>query len=141
MPITQDLAQSMDDYIDDGRKPMTGKYDREPLFTASHGRMSRGRFRSIVCRVTAPCLQNKSCERCNRNDSTKCLNAVSPHAIRRGSITHFLTEDVPIEIVGDRMDVSRRVLKKHYDNVSSEEGIWTISKEYLHPVSLPISSW
>jgi hypothetical protein len=48
------------------------------------------------------------------------LNAVSPHAIRRGSITHFLRNDVPVEIVGDRMDVSRDVLADHYDQRSAE---------------------
>jgi hypothetical protein len=45
---------------------------------------------------------------------------VSPHAIRRGSITHFLTEDVPTEVVSDRMNVSRDVLEQHYDRRSEE---------------------
>jgi hypothetical protein len=45
---------------------------------------------------------------------------VSPHAIRRGSITHFLSEDVAAEVVGDRMNVSRKVLEKHYDKRSEE---------------------
>jgi hypothetical protein len=45
---------------------------------------------------------------------------VSPHAIRRGSITHFLSQDVPVDIVGQRMDVSRDVVDKHYDKRSAE---------------------
>ena len=40
---------------------------------------------------------------------------VSFHAIRRGSITHFLTEDVPEKIVSDRMNVGQDVLDKRYD--------------------------
>jgi hypothetical protein len=45
---------------------------------------------------------------------------VNPHPIRRGSITHFLSQDVPVEIVGDRMNVSRDVLGKHYDKRSAK---------------------
>ena len=45
---------------------------------------------------------------------------VSPHDIRRGSITHFLTEDVPEKVVSDRMNVGQNVLDKHYDKRSEE---------------------
>lgn len=45
---------------------------------------------------------------------------MSPHAFRRGSITHFLTSDVPVDVVSDRMNVSRKVLDEHYDKRSEE---------------------
>lgn len=32
-----------------------------------------------------------------------------------GSITHFLTEDIPDKVVTDRMNVSQDILDKHYD--------------------------
>lgn len=48
---------------------------------------------------------------------------MSPHAIRRGSITHYLSEDVPVEVIGDRMNVSRDVLDKHYDKRSEDVGL------------------
>ena len=40
--------------------------------------------------------------------------------IRRGSITHHLTEDVPEKVVSDRMNVGQDVLDKHYDRRSEE---------------------
>lgn len=75
-------------------------------------------MRRMVNRASAPCFQNESCPDCKQRSNKKCPETVSPHSIRRGSITHDLTEDVPVEVVGDRMDVSRKVLDKHYDKRS-----------------------
>ena len=35
-------------------------------------------------------------------------------------VSHYLTEDIPAEIVSDRMNVSRKVLDEHYDERSQE---------------------
>jgi len=56
-----------------------------------------------------------------RDKASLCPSSVSPHAIRRGSITYHLTEDVPEKMVGDRMNVSLDVLEKHYDRRTEEE--------------------
>lgn len=77
-------------------------------------------MRRYVYNITAPCFLGKDCPGCAEDTERKCEEAVSPHAIRRGSITHFLTNDVPVQIVSDRMDVSRDVLDKHYDRRSKE---------------------
>lgn len=61
-----------------------------------------------------------TCPDCTGTDDRTCPEAVSPHAFRRGGITHFLSQDVPVEVVGDRMNVSRDVVDKHYDNRSEE---------------------
>ena len=63
----------------------------------------------------------------------KCPEAVSPHAIRRGSIMHYLAKDVPTEVVSDRMNVSRDVLDQHYDK-RSEEGKLEQRRGYLENV-------
>lgn len=94
------------------------EHGREPLFTTSNGRMVRTTIRLTVYRVTAPCFRGAPCPDCAGETETKCPEAVSPHAIRRGSITHFLANDVPTEIVSDRMNVSRKVLDEHYDKRS-----------------------
>jgi integrase len=118
--ISTDLAELLEDYIEDTRIDATDEYGRKPLLSGNQGRYARSTIRRIVYSLTAPCYLGKDCPDCNEGSSSKCPEAVNPHAIRRGSITHYLTNDVPVEIVGDRMDVSRKVLDKHYDRRSEE---------------------
>lgn len=118
--ITTELAGLLEDFIENTRIGISDDHGRKPLFTTFHGRMHRTTLRGIVYRTTAPCFRNEPCPDCTGTDDRKCPEAVSPHAIRRGSITHYLTQDVPVEIVGGRMNVSRDVLDKHYDKRSEE---------------------
>lgn len=118
--ITSDLTQLLEDYIADPRLEKIDEHGREPLFTSQKGRLSRATMRRIIYNITAPCFLDKECSNCTDNPDAKCPEAVTPHAVRRGSITHHLTSDVPVEIVGDRMDVSRKVLDQHYDERSEE---------------------
>lgn len=117
--ITPDLARVVDDYVARVRHDVTDEYGREPLFATEQGRITRSTMRRIVYRVTAPCFRNEPCDGCVAGEA-KCGDAVSPHAIRRGSITHYLSNGVPVEVVSDRMNVSRKVLDKHYDQRSEE---------------------
>jgi integrase len=110
-----DLSQLVEDYIEHTRCERTDEYGREPLLTTSQGRTHRNTIRRMVYRVTAPCFRGDACPDCTEETDAKCPEAVSPHAIRRGSITHLLSNDVPVEIVSDRMNVSRKVLDEHYD--------------------------
>jgi len=118
--ISAELADLLEDYIEDTRAEMTDDYSREPLLPGNQGRLSRSTIRRIVYELTAPCYLDQECPDCTGGSDAKCPGAVNPHAIRRGSITHFLTCDVPVEVVGDRMDVSRKVLEKHYDRRPEE---------------------
>ena len=118
--ITPELATLLKDFVANNRRDLTDDFGRDPLITSRYGRMSRDSIRRLVYQVTAPCFRNEPCPDCTDDSDKKCPEAVSPHAIRRGSITHFLTEDVPEDVVGDRMNVSRDVLEKHYDKRSEE---------------------
>lgn len=118
--ITSELAELLKEHIEANRHSVTDDYGREPLLTTNQGRTHRNTMRRMINRITAPCYRDEPCPDCQQPSNRKCPESVSPHAIRRGSITHYLTEDVPIEIVGDRMDVSRKVLNKHYDKRSQE---------------------
>ncbi|QKG93481.1 tyrosine-type recombinase/integrase [Halorubrum salinarum] len=117
--LTPDVAEVLAEYIRTHRRDVTDEHGREPLFTTAHGRMHGNTIRRLTYRVTAPCYRGVDCPGCE-SDESKCPEAVSPHAIRRGSITHFLTSDVPVDVVSDRMNVSRKVLDEHYDKRSEE---------------------
>ena len=129
--LTLETCTVVDDWIEHHRPDVTDDYGRQPLFTTSHGRVSRTTIRETVYRNTRPCEYGQDCphgrdpETCEATDdhkknASKCPSSVSPHAIRRGSITHFLTEDVPEKVVSDRMNVGTEVLEKHYDERSEE---------------------
>jgi len=114
------LAQVLTDYLENVRIDVSDSYGRESLLVSQQGRLSRSSMRRYVYNITAPCFLGKDCPGCAESTERKCEEAVSPHAIRRGSITHFLTNDVPVQIVSDRMDVNQKTLEKHYDRRSPE---------------------
>jgi integrase len=131
--ISPELAELIEDYTESTRYDIADDDDnRQPLFTTSYGRMHENTMRRLVYRVTAPCYRGEDCPGHNEGEK-KCPEAVSPHAIRRGSITHFLTSDVPVEVVSDRMNVGRKILDKHYDK-RSEEVKLEQRREYLNNI-------
>lgn len=130
--LSSDTCQVLNDYVDHTRDDVVDDDGRQPLFTTQFGRVSRSTIRATCYKWTHPCQYNggqcphgKEVDTCqalttpNKAPST-CPSARSPHAWRRGAITHHLTEDVPIEVVSDRMNVSPDVLEAHYDRRSEE---------------------
>lgn len=77
------------------------------------------------CAYGAECPHGRDPETCEaaneRYEASKCPSSVSPHAIRRGSITHWLRKDVPTPAVSDRADVNADVLEQHYDERTQRE--------------------
>ena len=118
------------DWIEHQRPDVTDEYGREPLLATENGRASKNTIRETVYKWTRPCQYLGECplerdmDECEalavRWGASKCPSSVSPHAVRRGSITHHLTQDVPEKVVSDRMNVSQRVLDEHYDRRSEE---------------------
>ena len=121
--ISEELEQLLKDYISEIRTEVPDSQDRKPLLTSRNGRLGRTTIRRTIYRLTAPCFLNKECPNCEQESDKqqrKCGESVGPHAIRRSAITHYLTNDVPVEVVGERMNVSRDVVDKHYDERSEE---------------------
>jgi integrase len=127
--VAPETCRVIDDWLDHNRHDVTDDYGREPLLTTRNGRMQASSVRDEMYRVTRPCYYAQGCplgrepEECEATEYdhySKCPVNVSPHDIRRGSITHHLSEDVPEKIVSDRMNVGMDVLDKHYDKRSEE---------------------
>lgn len=131
--IFPETGTILDEWIDHHRPDVTDDYGRQPLLTTEYGRASRTTIRETVYRVTRPCTygdcpHDRTPADCEATDdhrklASKCPSSVSPHAVRRGSITHHLAEDVPEKVVSDRMNVGREVLDKHYDERTEQQRV------------------
>lgn len=129
--LSDGVCALLNDWIDDQRPAVTDDYGREPLLASPQGRIHVTTIQQYAYMATRPCASGAACphdrdpEDCaaaqNRYEASKCPSSVSPHAIRRGSITHWLRNDVPKPAVGDRADVSPDVLDLHYDERSDHE--------------------
>jgi site-specific recombinase XerD len=110
--------QILDDHLDHGdRYDVTDDYGRRPLLTTRYGRPAGNTIYEWVIKLTHPCRfgscpHNREPEDCEALGTdarpARCPSARSPHAIRRGAITHYLNEDTSPEIVSERMDVKPR---------------------------------
>ena len=126
--LNAEVCRVIEDWIEQNRHSVEDDYGREPLLTSRNGRMNPSSIRDTIYRVTQPCYYSEcpkgrdrdTCDYADYGNYSKCPVNVSPHAIRRGSITHFLTEDVPEKVVSDRMNVGQDVLDKHYDKRDEE---------------------
>lgn len=115
----------LDDWLNDQRPDVEDEYGREPLLATSKGRPHVTTLQNYVYSTTTPCLVKDNCphdrvvSECDaagvRTGASKCPSSRSPHAVRRGAITHWLSSDVPEPIVGARGDLSSEILDKHYD--------------------------
>lgn len=117
--------QIVDDYVEKNRIDQTDEYGREPLITTRYGRPTGDTIYTWVNRAVQPCEYGQDCPH-DRDPQTceaastdgypsRCPSARSPHAIRRGSITHHLTHGTSPEVASERMDVSLDILYQHYD--------------------------
>lgn len=125
-------------YIEHRREEVQDEYGREPLITTINGRISKETVAMTVAQQTRPCMtkdcphgyDQSECDYWTTDQNAKqCPSSHSPHAIRRGAITHHLNEDIPLPIVSGKMDVSKDILKDHYDARTEQEKM-KLRKEY-----------
>ncbi|WP_311170617.1 tyrosine-type recombinase/integrase [Halobellus ordinarius] len=121
------------------RYDVTDDYGREPLLTTRYGRPTGDTIYKWVNQATQPC-EYRGCphdrdpEDCEARGAdgypSRCPSSCGPHAIRRGSITHYLNTGATPEIVSERMDVTLDVLYQHYD-IRTEQEKMSVRKDVL----------
>ncbi|WP_277524910.1 tyrosine-type recombinase/integrase [Natrinema salsiterrestre] len=129
--LSDETCRVLDEYITEKRCEVTDEHGRDPLLTTKAGRISRNTVRGWCYRLTRPCWHSDECPHnrdtdeckaaCNDNYSYECPSSVAAHAFRRGSITHFLRNEMPETVVSDRANVSTDVLDQHYDRRTERE--------------------
>lgn len=137
--LSDQLCELLDDWITDKRPAVTSDNGRQPLLVSAQGRASKGTLRDYVYRWSRPCSYRGECphdrnpiecEAVEHGSASQCPSSVSPHAIRRGSITHSLNSDMPDKVVSDRANVSQAVIDQHYDRRTEREKMEQ-RREYL----------
>jgi len=137
--LSEQVCELLDDWIANRRPDVTDDHGREPLLASRQGRAHRTTLRGYCYRATRPCSYGEECphdrdpnecEATHRDAAFDCPSSVSPHAIRRGSITHSLNSDVPENATSDRANVSQAVLEQHYDRRTKREKMEQ-RREYL----------
>ena len=106
-------------WIEDRRPAGEDAHSREPLFLTSKGRAARATLRRRVNRLTDCGNLDPGCD-CDITYASKCSESVSPHDIRRSSISAWLDKGNQPELVSQRCDVSKSTIDVHYD-VRSEK--------------------
>ena len=124
-------CDALDAYIQHHRNDVRDDYDRQPLFTTKHGRTAKTNLRQHIVVLTRPCHYTGDCphdrdlEACEavqqRAYAARCPSSISPHVIRRSSITTWLNACHRKELLSDRMNVSAKTLDKHYDARTESE--------------------
>lgn len=129
--LSWDTAKVIEDYISDQRPDVEDEYGREPLLASREGRVVQTPIQKNVYTATRPCVYNsgkcpfdrepESCEVLQYDRASKCPGSVSPHALRRGYVTAARNAGQPKEVTGERVNMSGKILKKHYDKGSYDE--------------------
>jgi len=140
--LSDQMCDLIDDFVRNHRPEVRDEYGRCPLLPSRQGRARKTTLRDYVYRWSRPCAignecphdrDPEGCEAMTHGSASKCPSSVSPHAIRRGSITHSLNNDMPDKVVSDRANVSQTVIDQHYDR-RTERDKMEQRREYLDDI-------
>ena len=130
MPVSGNVGELLSDYIEETRPSVVDDENRKPLVATKNGRPQKSTIQRNVYRITEPCYIGMECpidkdpEKCDwtsYNQASKCPDSVSPHSVRAGFVTYMRNKGADFDTIGDRVDATTEVLKKHYDTPTEED--------------------
>ena len=137
--LSAEVRELLDDWLEHRRPDVPDEHGRSPLITTSHGRVHKTTLRGDCYRFTRLCVVSGECPHdrdmadcpaVEYDSASECPSSVSPHALRRGGITHALSNDWPQAAVSSRVNTSESVLELPYDQRSEKEKMEQ-RREYL----------
>jgi integrase len=140
--LSAETCSVLDAWLADRRPDTVDEYCRTPLLSTAQGRAHLTTIQAYVYSITRPCVftdcpHDRDVSECraasDRSQAFGCPSSVSPHAVRRGAITHWLNSDVPEPVVSARANVSTAVLDEHYDR-RTERDKMEQRRRYLNQV-------
>lgn len=120
----ESISEVVADYIENNRHDVQDDgYGRTPLITTKQGRIAPSTFRQKMYKVTHPASMGEECDHADEEcpytsyaDRSKCPETFSPHACRHAYVTRMRDyDDLPDEVLGDRIDMSPKTMEKYYD--------------------------
>ncbi|NUC72527.1 site-specific integrase [Haloterrigena sp. SYSU A558-1] len=130
VPVSKETGELLQDYINDTRHDSRDEHGRKPLLTTKQGRPQKTTIQRNIYGMTRPCYigmdcpeekDPDECEWTSYNQSSKCPNSVSPHAVRAGFVTRMRNKGADFDTIGDRVDATAEVLRLHYDTPTPQE--------------------
>lgn len=128
--LQTDVCEVVDDYLNERRPDVSEPGDRKPLLATDIGRVAQSTIRTYVYRWSRPCAIGEECphdsdpDECKATEThkeAKCPSSRSPHALRRGYISHELASGVERSLIGGKCNVSESIIEAHYDARNEEE--------------------
>lgn len=108
------VADLLRAWIEDRSPTVTDDHSRKPLAATDCGRIARSSIRERVYRLTACGRLGEGCA-CGSSPVTACEDVVSPHDIRRSSISAWLDDKIDPGLLASRVDSSKSTIEAHYD--------------------------
>jgi len=140
-PVQEALSAVIADWIEARRPDVEDEYGREPLLATEQGRPAKSTIQRNIYSMTRPCFYSNGCphdrdtDECEAvgdyNQASKCPSSRSPHTLRRGRATANANNQMPEEMICDRMDMSPEVFREHYRQ-QTEDDKRELQREFLN---------